>query len=376
MAGVKAFVTDDYTLTYDVRKENGESYAIITGIKNISSYFRENGCLQIPSMVDGVKVRAVGDSAFANNRYIEEVEFSEGIKTINTNAFYNCEFLKCVTFPESLKVIQHSAFAFCRILKTINFAEGLEIIGPGAFQSVNVKEVNLPNSLNIIKAGAFRDSHLSSIHIGPNVMRLEASVFSGCEDLTAVTFSEGIRIIEDYVFRNCNALESISFPDSLLDLRYGVFDYCEMLKSIHLGPNVKIEDSTRDFAYGCSSLSKISVSPSNPYLKVINDCLYDMNNKYLIRVPPCAGNNVVTIPNWVKGVSGCCFDEVELDKLIVKSQNPGDLHNANISDINTVCCIPGSDVENWFSYYGFNIEPLVSEIDNFLNEITNNEKNI
>ena len=152
-----------------------------------------------------------------------------------------------------------------------------------------------------------------------------------------------------------------------------MFDYCYSMKSMHIGSELREFESYRDFAYKCDSLEKITVSPSNPAFKSIDNVLYDIGDKTLIRVPPSAINKDIVIPNWVRQLASCCFDGVDINKLIIKTiHDIGNIGDTNFGGAEKIYCVPGSPAEKSFNTYEYKTIPLVSEIDSFLNNISDN----
>lgn len=369
------YITENYTLTYFVRKIQNKPYAIISGIENIHSGNLE---LIIPSKIQNLDVYSIDKNAFADTNEIKSVIIQEGVQIIDSGAFANCSKLQSITIPSSVKEIDSMAFYLCGDLKTVNFSEGLEKIGVVAFECSGLEDITLPDSLKIIDRAAFRESKIRSLHIGPNVKYICDSAFSDCKYLTDVTFSKGITEIHDYVFRNCDNLKSIRLPDSLFTLGYGVFDCCYSIKSIHIGSELREFESCKDFAYRCDSLEKITVSPSNSAFKSINNILFDVADKVLVRVPPAINDKNIVIPSWVHRLADCCFAGVNVDKLIVKTKHDiGDISCIDFDGAKEVYCIPNSPAEKYFntyeySIYQYKVVPLVSEIDSFLNSISDN----
>lgn len=378
---VNKYKTNDYTFEYVVQKIKGKPYAIITGFYGLSEDLKNNGHLVVPAKIDKYNVYAVGGRALSNEYYIKEITFENGIEKLYTDACSHNDNLHTVNIPESMRSIGEYAFTYCPSLENVNISEGLERIDTGAFECTNLHEIKLPNSLRVIGSGAFKDTYLSSVHIGTNVEKICASAFSGCRCLENVTMSEGVNTIEDYAFKECASLKSIFIPKSVLCLEYGVFDSCRNLESIHIESNLINFDTRTDFAYGCNSLKTITFSETHPYLKVINGVLYDMSNKTLVRVPPAIDSDTVKVPGYIKNFADCCFDDVVLKKLIIKSKNINGLNKSNLQEIEEICYVPGSETEKaLLSYKCENIyyegemklSPIKTDVSIFLEELTEN----
>ena len=371
------YIAEDYTLTYQTCSSNGKDYIMIYGIRDMTEDFAKHGKLKIPSKINNITVEKFFPEAFSCNNYIKEVIIENGPTEIAENLFFGCKNLELVTIPKSIKRIDSYSFSHCKSLKTVNFSEGLEEIGPYAFELTAIENLTLPNSLKTIKNNAFDDSYVCSVSLGPNVEYIGTSAFSNCIFLVDINFSENLSIIDDFAFKECSNLESAILPDNLTQLGYGVFDYCGSLKTIQIGKNLSYIDTTRDFAYACRNLENIIVHPEHPFLKVIKGTLYDYKKNTLIRVPPRIQNKNIIIPKWITSISPCCFNNVHIDNLFIKSKDIGPVSSCDIPFVNKIFCPPNSSVEKQFTMYGgFNIKPLKSKIDDFLDDIVDDSQNI
>lgn len=107
------------------------------------------------------KTTAIGNSAFANNAYIETVAFitdggKTNIKEIQESAFENCVSLRSVKLPDSVTTIGQNAFASCKALAKIELGNGVTDIGKGAFSScVNLREITITSSVVNFDGSAF-----------------------------------------------------------------------------------------------------------------------------------------------------------------------------------------------------------------------------
>lgn len=76
-----------------------------------------NGTVKIPATVkiDGktYDVKFIGDKAFADCKYIEEIKIPEGVTQIGSKAFENCTSLRTVDIPKSLNSCEYDAFQGC-----------------------------------------------------------------------------------------------------------------------------------------------------------------------------------------------------------------------------------------------------------------------
>ena len=117
-------LSDDVSLAYENRSD---------GTCAITGYQGTPATLEIPDIIEGMKV----------------TEIAKG-------AFMNCESLKSVHIPESVEIISNIAFAMCPSLMELTFGSELKEIGQGAFaQCGKLEQVVLPDTVCSIGKAAF-----------------------------------------------------------------------------------------------------------------------------------------------------------------------------------------------------------------------------
>ncbi|MBR4759791.1 MAG: leucine-rich repeat protein [Lachnospiraceae bacterium] len=105
-----AYVIDGAQWTFD--KESGT-------ILSVSSDWKGG---QIPSVIDGVAVKAIGNTVGRSNQNIKFVILPEGITAVGDNAFSSCHSLESITLPASLTYVGQYAFSGCDQLTDISVA--------------------------------------------------------------------------------------------------------------------------------------------------------------------------------------------------------------------------------------------------------------
>ncbi|MBE6801826.1 MAG: hypothetical protein E7530_02955 [Ruminococcaceae bacterium] len=188
------------------------SYPFIWGI-NINGEAEVLGCtvpnstlfgvkqISIPSEYSGYPVTKIGERAFEDCDYLEEVIIPDSVTSIGDAAFYDCYSLTSVTVPDSVTNIGSFTFAYCYSLTTIT----------------------IPNSITNIGSYAFCD----------------------CRNLESITIPDSVTSIGDAAFNGCDSLTSITIPNSVTSLGVGAFGDCDWLEKIILqcDSNVREEAS-------------------------------------------------------------------------------------------------------------------------------------
>ena len=181
-------------------------------------------------------VRFIGENAFYNNQYLEEVEFSRPTEAVITKikerAFMNCSSLSSITLPSSLSEIGAFAFGGCSSLKgdsagkfflpsnLSNIEEGAffecESIKEFAFLHYNdkyyVNKVVLyeRNSDTLVCYPAGKKDRYFKVPYG-HTSEIAAYAFSGNNFLEEVDLN-CVNKIGEYAFWDCDKLSVITGP--------------------------------------------------------------------------------------------------------------------------------------------------------------------
>ncbi|MBR4210590.1 MAG: leucine-rich repeat protein [Lachnospiraceae bacterium] len=89
---------------------------------SIGKYAFSNSGLEY--LVIPESVRTIGDRAFENSEFLQEVYIAEGVREIGFSAFWGCTSLKDITIPASVEMIGMHAFSGCNPTLIIHGAEG------------------------------------------------------------------------------------------------------------------------------------------------------------------------------------------------------------------------------------------------------------
>ncbi len=215
----------------------------------------EDGCLVIPSEIDGknvVEVKSlvlgvdkedetlsvlpqvehvvipstvvkIGEYAFAGMRKLISVDFIDesGLEEIGERAFFNCVALETCNLPQSVKIIGGMAFAGCRSITAFNVTQNVESIGIGCFASAGIDtfSVESGNSYYTIYDGVLynynktvlvaypKNKSASSFTVLDTVNWISAYAFCG-SNLTSIDLTT-TQVINEFAFKDCENLENI-----------------------------------------------------------------------------------------------------------------------------------------------------------------------
>ncbi|MBF4691958.1 leucine-rich repeat protein [Fusibacter ferrireducens] len=120
------------TISAEFEDEN-IAFAFDEATGTITKYYGKEYIVIIPSQINGVNVKKIGENAFANNHFLLAVTFSEGISSIGIGAFSNCINLMGLTLPESLIDIAPSSFQGSWVLDAVKIPNSVDSIYSSAF---------------------------------------------------------------------------------------------------------------------------------------------------------------------------------------------------------------------------------------------------
>ena len=272
------------TTTEDLKVSGDYSYRILEdGTAEIAKYSGTADNLVLPSSLDGVKVTAVGETAFSNNRTIKNLTIPNTVTKIGHLAFSFCE-MESVSIPSSVKVLDDGAFYYCKQIKTLTIPNSVEYIGGGAFEGLsNIKTVTIPDSVKYIGSQAFSlcyslesatvpstvdyvgsdvfmsTNYYKSLPDGPLYFGRSLTGYKGTvAENSTITVKDGILTIDGGAFRN-SKFTTINLPKSLKTIENNAFSGSS-ITSINIPDGVETIGE-RAFA-SCTGLTEVTIPDS------------------------------------------------------------------------------------------------------------------
>lgn len=255
--GTDSFVYNDSFVYEKVDEDNNDTddYIKITGCKWEVSEF------DIPSEIDGLPVKVIGNYAFGGS-FATSIKLPETIVTIEESAFQKCTEMTEINLPSGITEIGDCAFAACYSLESIIIPDSMTKIGVGTFDAcTSLVSVSIPESVTSIEDAAFYYCEsLKEINIPKNVTEIKSGVFYGCDSLEEIVIPENITAIGDIAFGECVNLKKVFIPNTVKSIEKSAFADCTSLTDINIPSGITTIPETL-FA-DCSSLEKITI-PSN-----------------------------------------------------------------------------------------------------------------
>lgn len=150
------------------------------------------------------------------------------------------------------------------LITGISIPDTVENISHDAFEGCNnLSDVKLSAGLKSISSGLFREcTSLKKITIPEGVASIQGSAFSGCSALTEITLPDSLKSIDTFAFANCFALKNIILPDGLEKIDGIAFADCRSLTEIII-PESVIEIGQKAF-YMCYGITVYCEAAEKP----------------------------------------------------------------------------------------------------------------
>ena len=189
--------------------------------------FQDNTSLK--SVVIPGTIQHIGFGSFAFCTALENVQFEDGVLSLDEFTFEGCTSIKSVFIPDSMYSVGYGSFAYCTSLTDISVSD----THPNYTAENGTLFSKDKTKLIIYPAGKQETSYT----IPDGVTDIFWYAFAGCSSLVNVSIPNGVETICDGAFCGCSALTNVTIPGSVKNLgdsSYGdgVFQDCEALESV------------------------------------------------------------------------------------------------------------------------------------------------
>ena len=269
-------------------------------------------------------VTTLNSYAFSNNSSVETIKLHSKITSINISAvkrIKKLKYIEClnnsnfrvenncllsktnyvlaawgdIIFPSEISTKQVNLDSNYTVTSVI-FPENMNadtIVG-GAFSNTQIKEINIPSTITSIYANAFLYSSLEKITVDENnsIYAASGNCLYNKGNKTAMTGAGDVVI-----------------PEGVETISQNCFYYNYGITSIHFSSTIKsISNDSSYLFYGVNNLKKISISENNPFFKVENNCLLQIDkdtNDTIVIAALANENGDVIIPNSATIYQSC-----------------------------------------------------------------------
>ena len=294
------FSKDKSTLYFYPPAKVGAAYTIPSTVTTVAARAFQ-GAKNLTEITIPISVSTVKDMAFREMYKLTKVTFKEPsvLKKLGTNAFWMCGALKEITLPKSLTSI-NDVFRDCTALEVIHVPNGsnLTTINGGAFATnKNLTTFDFQGSCALTQIGtsAFANlTKLKSFNFPKSITNIWYNVFSGCSNLTSVTFDSNsdIKLLGHGAFADC-ALTSINLPSKVETIEREAFRNCKVLTTVNVSSNTTYI-SPEAFKY-CENLTDINVDKKNTVYSSVDGILLTHDKKTLVLFPEGKANSKFTL---------------------------------------------------------------------------------
>jgi len=153
-------------------------------------YYGRGTEVSIPSMVNGVRVTAIGNGVF-QGRGLTSITIPNSVTSIGNNAFANNQLID-VTIPNSVAIIGNYAFSNNQ-LRNVGISDSVTSIGTSAFRQNQLATVTIPNSITVIGGWAFSNNRLTDVIIPSSVTAIGNGAFANTQ-ITSITMGAYVDI--------------------------------------------------------------------------------------------------------------------------------------------------------------------------------------
>ena len=181
----------------------------IESIKAADSMAIEFSAVSIPQLN---ALSAFGDSAFADNQSIKEVDMSrfKGETLTSSGVFYNCQNLKTVVLNEEMSQLPESTFEKCFKLENIKISQ-ITDIGAKCFSECHaLSALNISGKLKTLTSQCFSGTDISEINL------LNTSITS----IGNNAFANNANIRRAFLSKTITDISSSAFPFNTMDYIY------------------------------------------------------------------------------------------------------------------------------------------------------------
>ena len=311
------FITEHYndSVWFNVEGEINFTYTAQDGYVTITGYTGPaDADVVIPSAIEGLPVRVIGDDAFADRVDLTGTLTIPGsVTTIGESAFFNSGLTGRLTLPGSVTSLGAFAFAWTSFTGDLVIPGSITVIPEYAFWGAFFDgSLTIPNTVTSIGDYAFTDNWFAGALVIPDsVATIGESAFRNLFDLTSLTLGAGLRSIGANAFCGCTGLAGgLRLPEGLLTIGESAFEWCESLTGTLALPGSLTKIGYRAFE-GCGFTSYEAPEDSyaalwlyrNGYMADSPDFIYEVQGDYVIlREYRGEKLNNVAVPSALEGL--------------------------------------------------------------------------
>ena len=239
-----------YSSCDNVQEVNvASSNQYITSVNGVVFNKNKTSILCYPSGKTGSRyvvpstVNYVADSAFAEQKYLQEVVLPDQVEFIGYWSFSNAGKLEKINIPAKCEIIGQFAFQGTK-LQSLHIPANLEWIMTYAFCGAPIEKITVDKgntSFHVVDGVLYQNSRLvlypiadarTSYVMPATVTAMDPMAFDGAENLTQITLGKNLTAIPESAFWDCWNLKRIIIPQNVKSIGGYAFANCYELDEV------------------------------------------------------------------------------------------------------------------------------------------------
>ena len=277
--------------------------------------------ITIPSVVNNIRITAIGEWAFGDNETVQEVKFQDNsnIEVIEPYAFSGLMGLSEIELPSSLRVIMEGAFDRCQNLRSLVLPEGLEEIGQAALHNSGIESLSIPSTLvrygNWIADEAYQLETITVAENNPVACAVDNVMYLFDDSWFSVTISGGELV--DITTQDGWGL--FIYPAGKKDTTFTIWEHATLISDssgIVYNPYLEVFNAGKCQINLNMLKCQILISEDNPYYSMNNGFIMSKDGSQLIKAP-IMETGILTTPEGIVEVPQTSFSNTRCSQIIV-----------------------------------------------------------
>ena len=312
----KAYEVGDWFVVDDVQYTVISDTEVVLDVWDES--YRVTYNIEIPEMVNGFYVTAIGDGAFCWCSNMRTITIPDRVTSIGEGAFSGCEKLTEIMLPDGITEIGSSAFEYCSSLTEITLPAGITEIKDKMFYDCgNLMEITIPPSVSKIGNDVFEYCYgLETVNISdlsawcridfgsnhPFALNENSKLYLNGELITDLVIPEDITEIKSGAFYKYKSLKSVKVHSGFTAVDYETFFGCH-LDAINI-PDLSVWCKNDKYGGFYGKADNLYLNGELVTDLVIPDGITEVKDYAFYR---CSGLTSVTIPEGVTSIGHSAF---------------------------------------------------------------------
>ncbi len=206
---------------------------------------------------------------------------------------------------------------------------------PWADYKEQITSLTFEDGVTYVGADAFMEcGNLKEVTFSDSILVIGNFAFMRCVSLEDFTFPSELQALGQQAFDSCTSLTSVIIPDNVTFLDGAIFGFCTSLKDVYIGGKEKVGS----YIYGnsifryCTALEEIQVSENNPALKAIDGVLFSKGDGKLVQYPCGKKDAKYVIPDGTTDIfAGAIEGALYLEEIVIP-ESVERISHSNMSD--------------------------------------------